>query len=209
MEIQTDPVKSPSPVQIVDLAREKELKSRIAELEHALEMKNDLIEKLHEQLPDKSGEDISMKKKDRSQSITGGGVFQNFVSQMKDKRDEANERSKKKEVERKAEKAAKDAARELIKERSPMRSKSPSLLTRLRDRSPVKTRSPVDNLETTPSSSSSEDIVCTEHLVRNAEDEKDNMGRSFFKYRLSKLWACFGFRLQLTAFNQKPSFPSC
>ncbi|KHJ95865.1 hypothetical protein OESDEN_04180 [Oesophagostomum dentatum] len=67
MEIQTDPVKPPSPVQIVDLAREKELKSRIAELEHALEMKNDLIEKLHEQIPDKSAEDISMKKKDRSE----------------------------------------------------------------------------------------------------------------------------------------------
>ncbi|KIH56578.1 M protein repeat protein [Ancylostoma duodenale] len=129
MEIQTDPVKPPSPVQIVDLAREKELKSRIAELEHALErrcgprlfpsqsaitkkMKNDLIEKLHEQIPDKSAEDITIKKKDRSQSMTTGGVFQNFVSQMKDKRDEANERSKKKEAERKAEKAAKEAARE-------------------------------------------------------------------------------------------------
>ncbi|KAL6723085.1 hypothetical protein Aduo_018128 [Ancylostoma duodenale] len=154
MEIQTDPVKPPSPVQIVDLAREKELKSRIAELEHALEMKNDLIEKLHEQIPDKSAEDITIKKKDRSQSMTTGGVFQNFVSQMKDKRDEANERSKKKEAERKAEKAAKEAAREMIKEASPMRSKSPSLLTRLRDRSPVKTRSPLYNLETTPSSSS-------------------------------------------------------
>ncbi|KAK6766255.1 hypothetical protein RB195_025885 [Necator americanus] len=154
MEIQTDPLKPPSPVQIVDLAREKELKSRIAELEHALEMKNDLIEKLHEQIPDKSAEDVSLKKKDRSQSMTSGGVFQNFVSQMKDKRDEANERSKKKEAERKAEKAAKEAAREIIKERSPMRSKSPSLLTRLRDRSPAKTRSPLDNLETTPSTSS-------------------------------------------------------
>ncbi|PIO66081.1 hypothetical protein TELCIR_12223 [Teladorsagia circumcincta] len=41
--------------------------------------------------------------------MTTGGVFQNFVSQMKDKRDEANERNRKREVEKKA---AKEAARE-------------------------------------------------------------------------------------------------
>ncbi|VDL78040.1 unnamed protein product [Nippostrongylus brasiliensis] len=108
IEIQTDPVVS-THVPVVDLAREKELKSRITELEHALEIKSDLIEKLHEQLPDVSREDVALKKKDRSQSMTAGGVFQNFVSQMKDKRDEANERNRKKEAEKKA---AKEAARE-------------------------------------------------------------------------------------------------
>ena len=70
---------------------------------------------------------------------------------MKDKREEAAERSKKKEAEKKAEKAAKEAAKEIAKEKSPIRSKSPSLLTRLRDRSPAKAKSP--NLETTPSNS--------------------------------------------------------
>ncbi|KAK5967231.1 M protein repeat protein [Trichostrongylus colubriformis] len=149
-EMQTDPISAPAPIPIVDLAREKELKSRITELEHALEVKNDLIEKLHEQLPHISGENMSLKKKDRSQSMTTGVVFQNFVSQMKDKRDETNERNRKREAEKKA---AKEAPRdEVIK--SPLRSKSPSLLTRLRERSPVKTRSPLDNLELTPSTSS-------------------------------------------------------
>ncbi|VDM54046.1 unnamed protein product [Angiostrongylus costaricensis] len=89
-----------------------------------------------------------------TQSMTTGGVFQNFVSQMKDKRDETNEQRTKKKEEKRAEKAGKEAAIEITKEKSPLHSKSPSLLTRFRDRSPNKTHTPVDNLETTPSMSS-------------------------------------------------------
>ncbi|KAJ1362554.1 hypothetical protein KIN20_022149 [Parelaphostrongylus tenuis] len=152
-EIQTDPIRPQSPVAIADFVKENELRSRIVELEQALEIKNDLIEKLHEQMPQTSREDM-VKKKDRSQSMTTGGVFQNLVSQMKDKRDEANEQRIRKKEEKRTEKAVKEAAIETIKEKSPLRSKSPSLLTRFRDRSPNKTQTPVDNLETTPSVSS-------------------------------------------------------
>ncbi|CAD6190631.1 unnamed protein product [Caenorhabditis auriculariae] len=136
-----------------DLTRERHLKDRIDELEGALERKNDLIQQLQGRLCDESASDNFSKKRS---SITSHGVFQSFVSQMKDKRDEAHERSKKKEAEKKAEKekekAAKEAAKEIAREKSPARSKSPSLLTRLRDRSPAKSKSP--NLETTPSTSS-------------------------------------------------------
>uniref|UniRef100_A0A0K0DQF8 Trichohyalin-like n=1 Tax=Angiostrongylus cantonensis TaxID=6313 RepID=A0A0K0DQF8_ANGCA len=152
-EIQTDPIRSQPPVSVANLVKVDELKSRIVELEQALEIKNDLIEKLHEQMPQTSREDM-VKRKDRSQSMTTGGVFQNFVSQMKDKRDEANEQRTKKKEEKRAEKVVKEAAIEITKEKSPLRSKSPSLLTRFRDRSPNKTHTPVDNLETTPSMSS-------------------------------------------------------
>ncbi|WKY15879.1 hypothetical protein Q1695_000955 [Nippostrongylus brasiliensis] len=183
IEIQTDPVVS-THVPVVDLAREKELKSRITELEHALEIKSDLIEKLHEQLPDVSREDVALKKKDRSQSMTAGGVFQNFVSQMKDKRDEANERNRKKEAEKKA---AKEAAREVIKEKSPLRSKSPSLLTRLRDRSPVKTRSTLDNLEMTPSTSSRNLLspIDAERLERRGSPSRPLFSAAAYDVRLN------------------------
>ncbi|CAI5455336.1 unnamed protein product [Caenorhabditis angaria] len=123
---------------------DEELKDRIDELENALERKNELIQQLQEKLAD---EPIPENQTRKRSSLTSHGVFQNFVSQMKDKREEASERSKKKEAEKKA---AKEAAKD--REKSPSRAKSPSLLTRLRDRSPAKSKSP--NLETTPSTSS-------------------------------------------------------
>uniref|UniRef100_A0A1I7UQ31 FAM184 domain-containing protein n=1 Tax=Caenorhabditis tropicalis TaxID=1561998 RepID=A0A1I7UQ31_9PELO len=135
---------------------EFEWKERVEDLENALQRKNELIQQLQERLTDESTSEPHIKKR---MSITSHGVFQNFVSQMKDKREEASEKRTRKEAEKKAEKekekaekAAKEAAKELAREKSPARAKSPSILTRFRDRSPAKSK--LDNLETTPSSSS-------------------------------------------------------
>ncbi|CAI2357008.1 unnamed protein product [Caenorhabditis sp. 36 PRJEB53466] len=136
---------------------ETEWKERVEDLESALQRKNELIQQLQERLTDESSSEGQSKKR---MSITSHGVFQNFVSQMKDKREEASEKRTRKEAEKKAEKekekaekaAAKEAAKEIAREKSPARAKSPSILTRLRDRSPAKSKSP--NLETTPSTSS-------------------------------------------------------
>lgn len=141
---------------VFQLEHEAEWKERVEDLETALQRKNELIQQLQERLTDESTSEPHIKKR---MSITSHGVFQNFVSQMKDKREEASEKRTRKEAEKKAEKekekaekAAKEAAKELAREKSPARAKSPSILTRFRDRSPAKSKS--DNLETTPSSSS-------------------------------------------------------
>lgn len=141
---------------VFQLEHETEWKERVEDLETALQRKNELIQQLQERLHDESTSEPHIKKR---MSITSHGVFQNFVSQMKDKREEASEKRTRKEAEKKAEKekekaekAAKEAAKELAREKSPARAKSPSILTRFRDRSPAKSKS--DNLETTPSSSS-------------------------------------------------------
>uniref|UniRef100_A0A8R1I6P5 FAM184 domain-containing protein n=1 Tax=Caenorhabditis japonica TaxID=281687 RepID=A0A8R1I6P5_CAEJA len=131
-------------------------KERVEDLESALQRKNELIQQLQERLNEEGTSETHTKKR---MSITSHGVFQNFVSQMKDKRDEASEKRTRKEAEKKAEKekekaekAAKEAAKVIAREKSPARTKSPSILTRFRDRSPAKSKSP--NLETTPSTSS-------------------------------------------------------
>lgn len=141
---------------VFQIENELEWKERVEDLETALQRKNELIQQLQERLTDESTSEPHIKKR---MSITSHGVFQNFVSQMKDKREEASEKRTRKEAEKKAEKekekaekAAKEAAKELAREKSPARAKSPSILTRFRDRSPAKSKS--DNLETTPSSSS-------------------------------------------------------
>lgn len=64
IEIQTDRIPTPPPIAIVDLAREKELKTQIEELEGAIERKNQLIQKLQERVSDEYDE--MPKKKDRS-----------------------------------------------------------------------------------------------------------------------------------------------
>ncbi|KAF8354734.1 tag-278, partial [Pristionchus pacificus] len=170
IDVQTDEMEKPAPVAIVDLAKEKELRIRIIELESALEQKEALISELHERIDTVIMDDMP-KKKDRSASVGGehslGGIkcqkskLHNFVSSMtdgskKEKREaEAQAAAKKKEAE-KAEKAAAHA----IKEKSPsiQRSKSPSLLTRLRERSPGKAKmqqqsSSMENAGTLSSSS--------------------------------------------------------
>nr|Q11102.1 RecName: Full=Putative protein tag-278 [Caenorhabditis elegans] len=142
--------------QVFQADKESKWKEQIEDLENALQRKNELIQQLQDRQTDESTSEPHTKKR---MSITSHGVFQNFVSQMKDKREEASEKRTRKEAEKKAEKekekaekAAKEAAKELAREKSPARAKSPSILTRLRDRSPAKSKS--DNLESTPSSSS-------------------------------------------------------
>ncbi|CAO4385142.1 unnamed protein product [Caenorhabditis nigoni] len=141
---------------VFQLEHEAEWKEKVEDLETALQRKNELIQQLQERLTDESTSEPHIKKR---MSITSHGVFQNFVSQMKDKREEASEKRTRKEAEKKAEKekekaekAAKEAAKELAREKSPARAKSPSILTRFRDRSPAKSK--LDNLETTESTSS-------------------------------------------------------
>lgn len=141
---------------VFQVENESKWRERVDDLENALERKNELIQQLQERLIDESTSEPQIKKR---MSITSHGVFQNFVSQMKDKREEASEKKVRKEAEKKAEKekekaekAAKEAAKELAREKSPARAKSPSILNRFRDRSPAKSNT--DNLETTPSSSS-------------------------------------------------------
>lgn len=61
-EVQTDEVQ---PVTIVDLAKERELKQRIDDLEGAIERKNEVIQQLQNRLP----EEISPENHNRKRSV--------------------------------------------------------------------------------------------------------------------------------------------
>ncbi|PAV79120.1 hypothetical protein WR25_03201 isoform B [Diploscapter pachys] len=175
-EVQTDEVQ---PVTIVDLAKERELKQRIDDLEGAIERKNEVIQQLQNRLPEEIGPENPNRKRSSIMS------FQNFVSQIKDKRDESNEKKKAQE-EKKSPKPSKDQSKDASREKSPGRAKSPSLLTRFRDRSPAKAKSP--NLESTPSTST-RNLLSPSDAERSTpdrrlEDRKGSPSRPLFsRYR--------------------------
>ncbi|KAK0397496.1 hypothetical protein QR680_002147 [Steinernema hermaphroditum] len=152
IDVQTDDFEKPKP--IIDLAKQKELNGKIEELEAALSEKNNIIEKLQEELAKhlcaEEDESLDRKKLNASSDQLAVGQrstsrLQSLMNQISEKRDKSKSKSVEQaesEKPEKSKKSAKEAKSSVEKPATIQRSKSPSLLTRLRDRSPAKAKSP-------------------------------------------------------------------
>uniref|UniRef100_A0A1I7ZUV7 FAM184 domain-containing protein n=1 Tax=Steinernema glaseri TaxID=37863 RepID=A0A1I7ZUV7_9BILA len=165
IEVQTEDLEKPKA--LIDLAKQKELNGKIEELEAALSEKTIIIKELQEELAKHlaAEEDESPDRKKLSSSGEHLAVGQRTTSrlqilmnQISEKRDKSKSKSaEQSEPAEKSKKSAKETKSTADKPAPIQRAKSPSLLTRLRDRSPAKAKSPA--LEASASHSGSKNLL--------------------------------------------------
>ncbi|TMS37042.1 hypothetical protein L596_004064 [Steinernema carpocapsae] len=132
------------------MAKQRELTNKIEELEHSLSEKTSMIKDLQEELTKRlcAEEDESHDRKKFTSSgehlamgQRAANKLQILMNQISEKREKSKNKNADQSESSDRSKKSKDSKYLLDKPAAAQRAKSPSLLTRLRDRSPAKAKS--------------------------------------------------------------------